>query len=103
MVQKKSRKPLVTVSDNEVAQGENNKQSGFMVQRHLNKPQGKQTHIVGQKKKTKQNTNTTTKRNKQKKSQNKSKVPRTRSRGHSQERNHFYKDQHACTQQCEIF
>lgn len=32
VVQKKSRKPLVTVSDNEVARGENNKQRGFMVQ-----------------------------------------------------------------------
>lgn len=32
VVQKKSRKPLVTVSDNEVARGDNNKQRGFMVQ-----------------------------------------------------------------------
>lgn len=102
VVQKKSRKPLVTVSDNEVARGENNKQSGFMVQRHLNKPQGKQTHIVGQKKNNPQTPPPQNEPNK-KKSQNKTKVPRTRSRGHSQERNHFYKDQHACTQQCEVF
>ena len=89
VVQEKSRKPLITVSDNEVARGENNKWSGLMIQSHLSKPQRKQdvsTHALLDRK-------------------NKNKVPRTKSREHSQERSNSGKDLHACTnyQQREIF